>query len=132
VICGNRQIWRIDPTGQFWNCHAVAMGRDADRVEQKLYERLSQEQQQRSSSEQEDLGAFLETLTADEALNLACECMEAMLRPKQPTISSGGGNSMIHWHSVILDFTTNVHKPKRSIRRGAFLPPQKDLETDKP
>jgi hypothetical protein len=99
------------------------MGRDADRAEQKLYERLSQER----SSEQEDLGAFLETLTADEALNLACECMEAILWPKQPI--SSGGNS-IHWQSVILDFTTDVDKPKRSIRRGAFLPPQKDLKTE--
>lgn len=36
--CSNKQasnsiIWRIDPTGQFWNCQGAAVGRGAGQVE---------------------------------------------------------------------------------------------------
>ena len=102
------------------------MGRAEEQAERQLYEMLRQKQQ---SDKEDDLGDFLETLTADEALHLACQCMEELLHPKQS--SGGSSNNVIHWQSVTLDFTVNRYKPKRIIQRGAFLPPHKDTKTDK-
>jgi hypothetical protein len=133
VILGNDQIWRIDPTGQFWKCHAVALGRDADRAEADLYRRIME----RSSSSSDDVdadddvdvAAFLKNSTVDEVLALACECMESVLWPmkKKPTPTAGNA---IHWKAVILEYAQqpDASKPKRLIRRGAFLPPTKIAE----
>ncbi|KAG7351756.1 proteasome subunit [Nitzschia inconspicua] len=42
VILGQDEIWRIDPTGQFWNCHLTVIGQDSDAVETSLFRLLLQ------------------------------------------------------------------------------------------
>ncbi|KAG7365858.1 proteasome subunit [Nitzschia inconspicua] len=42
VVLGQKEIWRIDPTGQFWNCHLTVIGQDSDAVEASLYQSLLQ------------------------------------------------------------------------------------------
>jgi hypothetical protein len=123
VILGNDQIWRIDPTGQFWKCHAVALGRDADRAEADLYRRIMERLSSNGDDDDDDVAAFLKNSTVDEVVALACECMESVLWPMKKTPNPAAGNA-IHWKAVILEYGPDVSKPNRLIRRGAFLPPK--------
>lgn len=94
----SQTIWRIDPTGQFWNCHAAAIGRGAGVAEQHLLKKVAVWGKAIvSSNEEENTGAvnnrnsndkeeeipfsqissehveeYLSTLNCDSALKLAC------------------------------------------------------------
>ncbi len=124
----------MDPTGQFWKCHAVVLGRDADRAEEVLYQKLVEQRRvgeddnEDSSSILLDLGEFLETLDSDEAVRLACDCMETIVCPpttnnKQPSSSHG---SSVNWKAVILEYNAKdaSSKLRRRTQFGAFLPPK--------
>lgn len=125
----------MDPTGQFWKCHAVVLGRDADRAEEALYQKLVEQQRVEEDDDKKDssgtpldLGEFLETLDSDEAVRLACDCMETIVCPpttnnKQPSSSP---RSSVHWKAVILEYNAKdaSSKPRRRTQFGAFLPPK--------
>ena len=87
ILVGNDQIWRIDPTGQFWKCHAVVAGRDSNKVEEalcaKLLECQDQQQQQKASGDASgDLGDFLSTyVSCEEALELVSSLLPDLLWP---------------------------------------------------
>lgn len=131
VILGNRELWRIDPTGQFWKCHAVAVGAEADRVEEILYQRLWDGAQ--SFHNGTTIQQYMYILTPDEALKLACDCiferLVALLPPVSSTTSSSNttpkaSDSLprVFWHAVVLDYTnvSKSGKPKRQVHRGGF------------
>jgi 20S proteasome alpha/beta subunit len=142
---GNGQIWRVDPTGQFWNCHAVAMGRSADRAQEELYQLALKRQRVEADIDADNdnndnnnnVAMLFEELTSEEAMDLACECMESVLFPKKqgqvPPASFGIiRHPPIHWHGVIMHYTaslkdkTGTSAPKIKAVRGAFLPPGHD------
>jgi hypothetical protein len=128
----------MDPTGQFWKCHAVVLGRDADRAEEALYQKLVEQRRVGEEDDNKDsstgsrlldLGEFLETLDSDEAIRLACDCMETIVCPpttnnnKQPSSSP---RSSVHWKAVTLEYHAKdaSSKPRRRTQFGAFLPPK--------
>jgi hypothetical protein len=124
VLLGHRQLWRVDPTGQFWNCHAAVVGRESDRAEEELVTKLLERMKAENVKE---LGPFLKSMTCDDALDLVCGCLQTVFWPAslnlrglpegvRATIPS------IPWVAVTLRDSPET-SPTRQIRRGAFLPP---------
>ena len=70
----SREIWRIDPTAQFWKCHAAVAGADSHRIEEilcdKIYDGIH-----RKGLKQNDISSYLHTLSSEEAIQLACDCL---------------------------------------------------------
>jgi len=90
-------IWRIDPTGQFFNCHAAAVGRGAGNAEATILEHVAKYKRQLESERSnldndEDIQSLLTTLTNNEvksclqtlsfedATVLACRCCAQALK----------------------------------------------------
>ena len=97
---GQSSIWRCDATGQFWDCHAAAVGRGAGSAEAEI---MAQSRLQSQSQSQSSYGAqtkdgkddelddlvnavspkgvqeYLESLTFDDAIVLACKCIAKAL-----------------------------------------------------
>jgi len=150
LILGSQEIWRIDPTGQFWNCHATVIGEDAEKTEDLFYKHLLKECQDRQSPRE-----LLESLSPKEALKLVQsfletkvtkeqEHQERMLRSKasisQPVESDVSSTEEskteatttasdetdvslppVYWQAVILDYSSLTKgNPKRTWKRGIF------------
>ena len=113
----NYVIWRIDPSGQFWNCNAVAIGRGAGLAEAVLLRQVSsfkkdsnqnleandsnginnqrmnlslhidQDKNQddvdledlMTTLTNRDVQVFLESLSCNDALLLACRCLASAI-----------------------------------------------------
>ena len=109
LIVGNGELWRVDPTGQFWKCQAAVIGKSAIRAEEELYKQLQNTTDWSS-------------LSTEEALKLLLNCLETTTTPKTP-----GQSSLIQpstktfWQAVVLENSKST-TPQRRIRRGAFLP----------
>lgn len=82
----NISIWRVDPTGQFWNIDAGAVGRAAIDIEVELLNKVRQwrkkETQQTFDEESQpdtlcnsDVKSYLSTLSVEEALTVANDCL---------------------------------------------------------
>jgi 20S proteasome alpha/beta subunit len=127
LIVGQCQLWRIDPTGQFWNCHAAVLGRAADKAQEELYQQLLEA----CGGSSEKLVDYLQTWSSDEAIQLVSKCMEKVLFPKaQQMIATAASPTeaaklmpKIHWQGVVVDYSSSMRKPKKTSLRGAFLPP---------
>ena len=135
VIIGNEQIWRIDPTGQFWNCNACVLGRDSDRAEALLYKTIMKtgDNEGDGNNDNKDLDTLLQNMTSQQVIDLIYDCMNQIIWPtkamvaKQP--ASGTASPCVYWHAVILQENStgsskSLRPPKRTVRRGAFLPPK--------
>jgi len=84
---GNKQsIWRCDATGQFYNCHASAVGRGAGSAEAMLMSQVLEKGKGGSADKTEledlisaisprDVKEYLSTLSFDDAVLLACKCI---------------------------------------------------------
>ena len=124
---GQGQLWRIDPTGQFWNCHAAAMGRAADKAQEELYQQLLEA----CGGSSEKMVDYLQTWSSDDAIQLVSKCMEKVLFPKAQQIMATAASPTeaaklmpkIHWQGVVVDYSSSMRKPKKTTMRGAFLPP---------
>jgi 20S proteasome alpha/beta subunit len=95
VVLGQGDIWRIDPTGQFWRCHATVAGQNAHAMETLLWQQLvllllkkrteAEEEEEdgnnnidkkkNNSNHPEDIIQFMESLSCNEALELIKECL---------------------------------------------------------
>jgi len=93
-------LWRIDPTGQFWKCHAAAVGKGAGNVEAMFlrkvekWKRDGMETEQRRLAEDQtqeleslvntltnkDVRGYFRTLSFEEAMVLACRCCASALK----------------------------------------------------
>lgn len=124
---GQSQLWRIDPTGQFWNCHATALGRAADKAQEELYQQLLEV----CGGSPDNLVDYLQTWSSDDAIQLVSKCMETVLFPKAQQIMTTAASPTeaarlmpkIHWQGVVVDYSSSMRKPKKTTMRGAFLPP---------
>lgn len=134
VVLGHQQLWRIDPTGQFWNCHAVVVGRESDRAEEelvtKLLERMKADENA-ATKEDEELGSFLKSsMTCDDALDLVCECLQTIFWPASLNLQAlpegvRATIPSIPWVAVTLrEGAKTSSQTTRQVRRGAFLPPR--------
>jgi len=79
-----RDIWRVDPTGQFWNCHAAVVGRGAGTAESLLLKKIKHFLQLPNDSflSPSDACDFLHTLSVDDALLLMYQCIQETLSTK--------------------------------------------------
>ena len=134
VVAGPSQLWRIDPTGQCWDCRATVAGRDAERMEAAFYRQVCK---YREENEAEDaatkgleVGEYLHSLESDVVLSLACECLQSCLWPANAlTLSTAA--SPIHWQAIVLE-SSDAKAAARSrtrLHRGAFLPPRRGDDT---
>jgi hypothetical protein len=121
VILGNKEVWRIDPTGQFLNCHAVALGYGSDEAQVELFQQVIRRSKENNSCEH-----FFANLGLEEAIEIACECIEKTIFPKG---HDGQGSPTryisIPWYGLVMDYsgvTASNRVPKRKILRGKFAP----------
>lgn len=124
MVMGQNELWRIDPTGQFWNCHAAVVGRQSDKAEEALVTKLLD--RMGATNDSTDMGAYLKTLKCDDALELICGCLQSVFWPKPINLKGlpqgvRAAIPSIPWVAVSLQEHAKV--PVRRIRRGAFLPP---------
>lgn len=125
---GQGQLWRIDPTGQFWNCHAAAMGRAADKAQEELYQQLLEACGGGSPDQMVD---YLRTWSSDDAIQLVSKCMKKVLFPNAQQIMATVASPIeaarlmpkIHWQGVVVDYSSSRRRPKKTTIREAFLPP---------
>lgn len=119
VLAGPGELWRLDPTGQFWKCQAAVIGGNANKAEDLLLKRLSQQ-------DGDDVCQRIQEMSTEDALTLLTECLESSFATKLPT---GGGtfSQKIYWHSMIQyhgskESSQSLSAPRRIFQRGAFVP----------
>ena len=138
MLLGSRQIWRIDPTGQFWDCHATVLGGEADKAEEDFYKRLLEECESNQS-----VPELLDSLSQEDALSIARDFLEKRMKPSpraskekksvdtdvdsKETRSDGSrepnsSSSQVYWQATILDYSslTKQGTPRRKSKRGVF------------
>ena len=138
VLLGSRQIWRIDPTGQFWDCHATVLGGEADKAEEDFYKRLSEECESNQS-----VPELLDSLSQDDALSIVQDFLEKRMASSPRAFKesnsedtdsdsketrSGGSpepnlsSSQVYWQATILDYSSLTKRgtPRRKSKRGVF------------
>jgi 20S proteasome, alpha and beta subunits len=117
-------IWRCDPTGQFWNCHAAAVGRGAGGAEAEIMRCVARSQLAKGQGEgscgEKKLGDvvdleeliatvspkhvqdYVSGLSFDEAVILACQCIKkslGLLKHRGETIVDQYGVQGVLLHS---------------------------------
>ena len=140
MILGSQKIWRIDPTGQFWDCQATVVGEDADRSEEELYRRLLEECERKQFN---DVRELLDSISQKEAFALLKDFLQSRMAKQQQTSRSPQTSSMatkplrssrttntessakksnaddsptpdlssqIYWQAVILDYSSLTRK----------------------
>lgn len=90
---GQSSIWRCDATGQYWDCHAAAVGRGAGSAEAEIMVQSKSQSQVAQTKDGKDdelddlvnavsakgVQEYLESLTFDDAIVLACKCIAKAL-----------------------------------------------------
>jgi 20S proteasome alpha/beta subunit len=128
VVLGQHEIWRVDPTGQFWNCHATVVGQDSDSIEQALFQMLMEKRgtkddgdmvKKQSSYPNSNIQDVLESLPYEEALDVVKGCLEShfLSKIKKEGLLLGDSSTrsssrtkvipQVFWHAVLLDYSTN-------------------------
>lgn len=119
LIFHRDDLWRVEPSGQFFACQAAVVGRKADVAEQDLTRRLTElirmttnnnngtsrettdGHERQDSSDQTPpvetdpiiLREFLSQMTPEEALKVAKECIRGTLEQRVPSSSSSSSSS---------------------------------------
>ena len=126
MIIGNRELWRIDPTGQFFDCHAVVIGNGSERVETELYEKLKKRMS--SGDEYFDFENVFEELRLSEALELALECMKLSIQETPNDRIAIPMIPTVYWQGLVIDYSAVLitdKAPRRKFLKGQFLPQAK-------
>ena len=137
---GSRKIWRIEPTGQLYDCHATVLGEDADQAEVELYRRLLEEckKERDMRGEWVDVRELLDSMSQDQALIFAEDFLQSRLskqqlpvlqtprKPSQSTtkLMSSHSPSHVFWQAIIQDYSSLTKRggPRTTLKRGAFVP----------
>lgn len=86
-------LWRVDPTGQFYQCQAALVGRRAHVAEADLIRQLSErihngeQEPDKLENNASKLQECVSALSSDDALRLAADCVRNALMTKAPTTS---------------------------------------------
>ena len=106
-------IWRVDPTGQFWKCEAAAVGRGTVEVEAELLSRVRQWKNIKKITEKtggtkltssaenvynddiliEDIRFYLSSMTEEEAVKVASDCLVNGIMNCQKVGGCGAGGA---------------------------------------
>lgn len=98
-------IWRCDPTGQFWDCHAAAVGRGAGGAEGEIMAHVAAAKMGKNLGDEEkenveemiamispqDVRDYLSGMSFEDAVILACQCIKRSLRLEKLT-----GKDIVH------------------------------------
>eukprot|EP00560_Eucampia_antarctica_P005891 CAMPEP_0197841178 /NCGR_PEP_ID=MMETSP1437-20131217/46029_1 /TAXON_ID=49252 ORGANISM="Eucampia antarctica, Strain CCMP1452" /NCGR_SAMPLE_ID=MMETSP1437 /ASSEMBLY_ACC=CAM_ASM_001096 /LENGTH=347 /DNA_ID=CAMNT_0043450895 /DNA_START=328 /DNA_END=1372 /DNA_ORIENTATION=- len=114
---GDYNIWRIDPTGQFWNCQAAAIGRGAGTVESEILRRTL-------SSDDND-NNYWETISCQEALTLACQCI--MKSHDTTENNNKNSNRPMMMQGIVIRHNNNINERKIEVVSSKTL--QKIIES---
>lgn len=129
IVVGQGQIWRIDPSGQFWRCDGAIVGRESDKVEDAILTTLC-EMAAEESDHSRDITSYLKSLTCEEALDtIICGCLQEIFWPPSLNLQLLPQGVRAHiqsipWVAVSLVNTASEQSAgqNRRIRRGAFVP----------
>jgi hypothetical protein len=80
---GSNDIWQVDPTGQFWQCHAAIIGRAADKARSHLLELIATHASSTTTSTDHEHHvplSYLNDISTRQALVIARECIEQSLK----------------------------------------------------
>eukprot|EP00977_Amphora_coffeiformis_P001097 scaffold227_cov165-Amphora_coffeaeformis.AAC.10 len=107
-------VWRVDPTGQLYQCQAAVVGRRAHVAEAYLVQQLSKRihggGNEKSDESKDDktvddatqLQACLAGLSSEDALQLATDCIRNTLTAKKSSSSSSSSPQTISMRALIL------------------------------
>jgi len=121
----NHNLWRIDPTGQFWKCSAAAVGKGAGNAEATF---LRQVEKWKSEGELEsekrgikktqdqiqdletlvkvltnkDVKGYFSTLSFEEAVILACRCCASAMKLSDKQLVDPGFFDESGIHGIII------------------------------
>ena len=79
VLMDANELWRVDPTGTFYQCQVAVAGRAADKIHQELIDKLADEMamdSKRPSGQQ--LRSFVTDLSINRCLTLATRTMQSI------------------------------------------------------
>lgn len=93
-------IWRVDTTGQFWECDAAAVGRAAGAAEAHLLRLISEKQNKKEGNSNENVQTCLSGMSSKEALSVACQCIVEALKFSK---DEGDDDSWKHMKGVVLE-----------------------------
>eukprot|EP00934_Nitzschia_sp_Nitz4_P003945 Nitzschia sp. Nitz4//scaffold88_size82704//21611//24445//NITZ4_005286-RA/size82704-processed-gene-0.47-mRNA-1//1//CDS//3329559476//3935//frame0 len=89
LLVGEGQIWKVDPTGQFWNCQAAILGKHSQRIQSLFLDKLvqlaaslpnEQDDEMDSTPRQSTPGEFLEAhVSTNICMDLIVECVQDTL-----------------------------------------------------
>eukprot|EP00591_Stephanopyxis_turris_P008291 CAMPEP_0195509578 /NCGR_PEP_ID=MMETSP0794_2-20130614/2476_1 /TAXON_ID=515487 /ORGANISM="Stephanopyxis turris, Strain CCMP 815" /LENGTH=384 /DNA_ID=CAMNT_0040636837 /DNA_START=156 /DNA_END=1310 /DNA_ORIENTATION=- len=144
-------IWRVDPTGQFWNCNAAAVGRGAGTAEAIFMRRVAtwkhnlhhndnhhhHHHHQREEENMEDVmsrlsnkdvASFLNTFSVEEALSLVYQCIHETL---STTISTTKTNNKAQTSLANAEpFPTTDSDPWKTTIQGVIINAQHHQTTN--
>jgi 20S proteasome alpha/beta subunit len=78
VVFDTDTIWRVDPSGQFYQCHAVVCGMQSPTVERTLLEKLAElhgTNTDATAITTDNIQHVLSQLSEDEAIRIARDCL---------------------------------------------------------
>mmetsp|Transcript_15382 Transcript_15382/g.23835 ORF Transcript_15382/g.23835 Transcript_15382/m.23835 type:complete len:149 (+) Transcript_15382:96-542(+) len=109
-------LWRVDPTGQFWSCDAAAVGKGSGDVEKSLMQKIVawklsslkgnegndiSVEDMLSSLSNGDTVSYLGPLSVGEALKVACDCLiEVVGKNRKVDKSDDRISSHSHWNRI--------------------------------
>ena len=121
-MVGNRELWRIDPTGQFYDCYAVVIGNGSEQAEIELYKQLRQRMGD-GTGYQHFKSVFAE-LRLDEAVGLALRCIKNAVQESPVNRLPFMMATTTHWQGLVMDYSqiSSTHQaPARKLLRGHLV-----------
>ena len=128
-MIGNRELWRIDPTGQFYDCHAVFIGNGSEKAETQLYG-LLKERLGNGDGEQNFENVF-GNMEVDEAVKLALQCIKKSIQGSPENRLAFSMIPTVYWQGLIMEYAKDSaisEAPRRRFLKGRFSPTMKAAE----
>jgi 20S proteasome alpha/beta subunit len=87
VLMDETELWRVDPTGQFYQCQVVVAGRAADKVHQEILRELTKDMAIKNQRvKRQTLLTAVSKLSLEESLSLAVRTIHSVF-PQDSTNS---------------------------------------------
>jgi hypothetical protein len=147
LLLGQNEIWRVDPTGQFWQCQATCIGQDAHALEDRLYQLVVQDMHgtdnpprptgnDAPSSPPSPVAVqdHLDSLRSEQALSLLQKCLTAHLheryRKERRFFPSSEDDSstkaiavpQVFWQAVTMDYGSLKKNGEARLRQSLMTP----------
>lgn len=93
ILVSHDSIWRVDPTGQFWRCRAAVAGGNAHKAEQRLIDKI-REQEGITEQKQAMILSAIAEWTTEHTMDILREIVRDMPRKNE--------EETWRWHSMVL------------------------------